>query len=440
MRSRVFLLAVAGLGLGAAVIALLPRDVLFTVAKPHEHADNVATMGERWACPMMDFIGNKPGNCPVCGMTMTKVTAGELTREQQRRMGLQLTTIVEGPARALVRGYGAVRYDDRTLEVVIPRIGGRVVKRHDAARHAGTLVKVGEPIVDLYSPEVFAAQGELAAAMKLGDQPTIRALTDRFERWNLASVAQAIRDGHAPTDTVTITSPFAGRVVLALEGEGDAMAGARLPQVGQEVAADAVLLRVVDPNAFMVVIHVPETRAHWLAVGQRVRLASDDRGELADVAATITWVAPELNLEIRAREVHIHLRDPNGRLLPGSLVNARIDAALGADLEVADAAQPNTWGRFALVPKTAVLSTGVRHVAWRVAERQPDGRLRFELAPLALGPRLEDEAGNDVYVVRAGLKSGDEVATQGVFLIDSQAQLAGTPSLLFPTGAVGPER
>jgi Cu(I)/Ag(I) efflux system membrane fusion protein len=41
-------------------------------------------------------------------------------------------------------------------------------------------------------------------------------------------------------------------------------------------------------------------------------------------------------------------------------------------------------------------------------------------------------------VVRAGLKPGDQVAAQGVFLIDSQAQLAGTPSLLFPHGAVAP--
>jgi Cu(I)/Ag(I) efflux system membrane fusion protein len=90
------------------------------------------------------------------------------------------------------------------------------------------------------------------------------------------------------------------------------------------------------------------------------------------------------------------------------------------------------------VPKTAVLSTGVRHVVWKVAERQRDGRLRFVLAPLALGPRLEDEGGNDLYVVRAGLAAGDEVATQGAFLIDSQAQLAGTPSLLYPVGASAP--
>lgn len=124
--------------------------------------------------------------------------------------------------------------------------------------------------------------------------------------------------------------------------------------------------------------------------------------------------------------------------MAGSLVNARFNATLDADLHVGDAEKPETWGKFALVPKTAVLSTGVRHVAWRVAGREKDGRLRFELAPLALGPRLEDESGNDLYVVRSGLKAGDEVATQGVFLVDSQAQLAGTSSLLFPKGAVAP--
>jgi membrane fusion protein, copper/silver efflux system len=429
------LVAIVGLLVGAGVIAVLPRSALFSPAELHDHSAESNT-GERWACPMMDFIGNKPGNCPVCGMEMTKVTAGELTREQQRRMDVQLTTVTEGPARAVVRAYGAVRYDDRTLQVVIPRVGGRVVKRHAAALHPGTMVERGAAIVDLYSPEAFAAQGELAAAVKLGDEPTTRALTERFERWNLGQVARAILDGGSPVDTVTIVSPFEGRVVLALEGEAESM-GLRLPQVGQEVMADTPLVRLVDPHSYMLVVHVPEARAHWLREGQAVHLASDDQGELPDIDARISWVAPELNLEIRAREVHIHLREAGQRLLPGSLVNARIETALASDLTAADPAEPASFGTFRLVPKTAVLSTGVRHVAWRVAERQRDGRLRFELAPLALGPRLEDEAGHDLYIVRAGLEPGDEVATQGVFLIDSQAQLAGTSSLLFPTGAVG---
>lgn len=426
----------AGLVVGVALIAILPERTLFTAPLAPDAADATAPTGERWACPMMDFIGNKPGDCPVCGMKMTKVTAGELTREQQRRMGVDLVRVTEGPATATVRAYGAVRYDDRTLQVVIPRVAGRVVKRHPAALHPGTLVAAGDPVIDLYSPEAFAAQGELAAAVKLGDAHTLSALLQRFMRWNLAPLAEAIIAGNAPTDTFPIRSPFAGLVVLNLEGEG--MEPARLPQVGQEVMADTPLLRLVEPRRFMLVIHVPETRAHWVRVGQAVKLSSDDRGELPDVQATVSWVSPELNLEIRAREVHVHLSDPQQRLLPGSLVNARFQATLGPDFNVADAATPETAAHFTLVPKSAVLSTGVRHVAWRVAERQSDGRIRFELAPLALGPRLEDDAGNDHFVVRAGLKPGDEVVAQGSFLVDSQAQLAGTASLLFPAGAVAP--
>lgn len=426
MRRYSLLVAAAGLAAGIATVALIPGATLFTAVAPD--SAGAAAPGERWACPMMDFIGRRPGDCPVCGMKMTKVTAGELTREQQNRMGIELSTVTTGPAVAVIRAYGTVRYDDRTLQIVVPRVAGRIVKRHPAALHPGTLVAAGDPVVDLYSPEVFAAQGELAAALKLADGHAIHALLERFTRWNLRPLADAVLQGGAPVDTFTLASPFAGIVVLALEGEG--MAGAKLPVVGTEVMADTTLLRLVEPRTFMVVVHVPEARAHWLREGQSVRLASDDRGELPDVAARITWLAPELNAEIRAREVHLHLTDPNGRLLVGSLVNARIDAALGPDLAAAA-----TAAAFTLVPKSAVLSTGVRHVAWRVSGRESDGRLRFELAPLALGPRLETDRGHDAFIVRAGLKPGDEVATQGAFLIDSQAQLAGMPSLLFPLGA-----
>jgi Cu(I)/Ag(I) efflux system membrane fusion protein len=429
---RRWMTAVAGLVVGGLVVALLPEGVLFTEG---EGVVQEVT-GERWACPMMDFIGNKPGECPVCGMTMQKVTAGELTREQQRRMGVETTVVSEGHATATVRAYGSVRYDDRTAQVVIARVAGRVVKRHAAAMHMGTFVNAGDPVVDLYSPEVFAAQGELAAAAALGDRRVIDALTQRFERLNLGAVAEAILAGGAPVDTITIRSPLSGRVVLASDPEADVVT--RLPQVGQEIGADTPLLRLVEPYSFMLVVYVPETRARWIAEGQPVNLSSDDFGELPEVEASVAWVSPELTRDIRAREVHIHLRDPEGRLMAGSLVNARFRATLGADLRVADAQSPETWGTFVLVPKTAVISTGVRHVAWRVASREQDGRVRFELAPLALGPRLEDEFGNDLYVVRAGLAVGDEVATQGGFLIDSQAQLAGTASLLFPEGAVAP--
>jgi Cu(I)/Ag(I) efflux system membrane fusion protein len=420
--------ALAGLVAGAALVSLLPAGKLFHQAGEH---DPSAATGERWACPMMDFIGARPGTCPVCGMKLQLVTAGEINAEQASRLGLQTSRAVEGPAVATVRAYGVVRYDDRSATPVIPRVGGRIVKRHSGALHAGELVEAGEPLVDLYSPEVFSAQGELASAVQLGGDGLKRSLVERFARWNLSPVADAILAGGKPVDTVTITSPFAGRVLSG--GMAGGMDG--LPEVGQEIMAGQPILRLVDPNAFILVIQIPESRAHWIRAGQPVELSSDDRGELPGLDARVSWVSPELTLDLRSREVHVHLRGAADWLLPGSLVSARMKVALDAALGAADPADPATQGRFVLVPKTAVLSTGVRHVAWKIVERKPDGRVRVEIAPLALGPRLEDESGNDLYVVRAGLKAGDEVATQGLFLVDSQSQLAGTPSLLFPSGA-----
>jgi Cu(I)/Ag(I) efflux system membrane fusion protein len=424
--------AVTGLLVGVALVALLPERALFVGDDTRAAAESSPT-GERWACPMMDFIGTKPGDCPVCGMKLQRVTSGELNREQQRRMGVAVSAITEGPAALTISAHGAADYDHRFTQVVIPRVAGRIVKRHASTFGDHEAVDAGAPIIDLYSTELIAAQGELAAAVKLGNAGLVSALRERFARWNLADLAAHIEQGGAVRDTVTIHSPFSGQVLLRdFETVNEAL------EVGREVMPDTPLVRLVDADRLVLVVQVPEAQARFLDAGQPVTIASDDFGPLPQVRATIARVAQEISTEIRAREVRIYLQGARGVLQPGSLVTAQIRGALGSDLQPADPLNPETWGRFALVPKTAVLSTGVRNVAWRVAERATDGRLRFELAPLALGPRLEDANGNDVYVVRAGLKPGDEVATHGAFLIDSQAQLAGTASLLFPNGAVAP--
>lgn len=426
--------ALLGLVAGAAAIALLPADALFRPASGHAPAeDALASTGERYACPMMDFIGNKPGDCPVCGMQMTKVVAGELAAEQTRRMGLETTVVRSGPALATIRAYGTAEYDHRFTRLVIPRVAGRIVKRFEATFGCCEEVEAGAPVIEIYSPGLIAAQGELQAALKLKDDPLVASLRERFARWNLSEIADDLVAGKPPRETVVISSPFAGQVL-----QSDVEMINETLEVGREIMPDTPLLRLVDPDKLALVVHIPEHRANWIAQGQPVQIESDDAGPLPQLKAEIARVAAEINPALRAREVRIYLSGARSLLSPGSLVNARFQAALDANLKPADPLDRTTWGQFALVPKTAVLSTGVRNVVWKVASRDKAGRARFALAPLALGPRLEDENGSDLYAVRAGLSPGDEVATQGAFLIDSQAQLAGTSSLLFPTGATAP--
>ncbi len=427
-RWRGWMSAVAGITIGSLLIVVIPTERFF-MTQDHQPSDHQTD--ERWACPMMDFIGTKPGVCPVCGMHLERVSAGSLTTEQQKRMGVATTRIEAGPATVVVRAYGAAEYDERFSQTVIARIAGRIVKRHPATFGCCQDVASGEPVVDLYSPEAFQAQNELAAALKGGQRELAQAITQRFARWNLSHVAADIAAGRTPSDTVTIRSPEAGQAWL-----GDQDMVNKTLMVGTEVTADMPLLKLVDAQRLTLVVHVPEPRAHFLREGQAVRLASDDLGELPDIIAVIGRVANEINSKIRAREVRIYLTDGRRRLLPGSLVRARFQGVLGPNIEAADPADKTTWGSFPLVPKDAILSTGVRSIAWRVAKRKNDGTVLFEPVTVALGPRLEDESGNDRFVVRAGLKEGDEVATKGLFLIDAQAQLAGSPSLLFPEGAI----
>jgi membrane fusion protein, copper/silver efflux system len=429
VRAQPWMIAVAGLAAGAVTIALMPADALFRPA-PAAAVAAGAGDGARYACPMMDFIARKPGDCPVCGMVMTRVTAGELNAEQMRRMELRTTVVRSGPAVATVRAYGVADYDHRFTRVVIPRVAGRIVRRHEGTSGQVASLAAGAPVVDLYSPEVIAVRGELEAAKRLGDAVLVANLRARFSRWNLDEVADAVLAGGTVDDAVTIRTPFAGEVLLRrFEEVNDALA------VGREVMPGDPLVRLVDEDRLVLVIQVPEHRARWIRVGQGVELATDDAGPLPEVDAVVDRVATEIDAALRTREVRIYLTGARERIAPGALVSVRLRVALGTDLAPADPAEPAEWGQFALVPKTAVLSTGVRHVAWKVATTARDGRRRFELAALALGPRLEDAEGNDLYVVRAGLAPGDEVATQAAFLIDSQAQLAGGPSLLYPLGA-----
>ena len=426
-----FITAIAGVAFGMLAITLMPATALFVPDAAVSQADGDS--GERWACPMLDFIGTHAGTCPVCGMKMERMTAGEITREQRTRMGVETTTVTSGHALVTVRASGSAAYDHRSTAIVIPRVSGRIVARHDATFGCCTVVAAGEPIIDLYSPEVFRAQADLQTAVKLRDQTLIENLRQRFVRWNLASVADAVITGGEPVDTVTITSPVGGQVWFEnMEKVDEDLL------VGREIAADTMLLRLVKPDDLVLILHVPETRAAFLRENQPVLLASDDRGDLPEVKAVIGRVAYEIDPEIRTVEVRIYISGARDLLRPGSLVTARMRGALSPDLKPVDPSTKDAMGTFALVPKSAVLSTGVRHVAWRLKPGTGRGPQQYEPVSLWLGPRLESDDGKDLYVVRSGLKPGDQVATQGAFLLDAQAQLAGTPSLLYPTGAGAP--
>ena len=87
------------------------------------------------------------------------------------------------------------------------------------------------------------------------------------------------------------------------------------------------------------------------------------------------------------------------------------------------------------IPVSAVLDTGRRRITYRLT----DGA--YELVELKVGPRAHalDESGKrrEFFVVLDGINEGDQVVSQSGFLLDSQRQIEGMPSLLYPAGQTG---
>ncbi|MDO9099238.1 MAG: hypothetical protein Q7V53_00625, partial [Caldisericota bacterium] len=88
------------------------------------------------------------------------------------------------------------------------------------------------------------------------------------------------------------------------------------------------------------------------------------------------------------------------------------------------------------IPASAVLDTGRRQIAYRATKDD-----NYELVELQVG-RLAtstDETGRATlyYPVLSGLREGDRVVVRGGFLLDSQTQIEGRPSLLFAKGQTG---
>lgn len=100
----------------------------------------------------------------------------------------------------------------------------------------------------------------------------------------------------------------------------------------------------------------------------------------------------------RSARARIEIGNSGGALRPNMFVNARIKSDIGERL---------------LVPKSAVIDSGKRKIVFVVHEGN-----HFSPSEIKLGPEVLES-----YVVEDGLKEGDIVATNALFLIDSESQL-----------------
>ncbi len=432
-----------------------------------------STAGQVFTCPMHPQIRQPgPGRCPICGMSLVPATSATAIDEmavtiepaQRRLANIQTAPVVSQPVADVLHTVGAIAIDESRMATIASYIDGRLERLF--ADYTGVVVSQGDHLAVIYSPELYSAQVEFLETrravrqMSAGTLDTVRqaqekllaSLRERLSELGMTEdQIQELESSDVAKSRLTIYTPIGGTVIEKLAVEG------------KYVKAGEPIYRVADLSTVWLVLELFPEDAARVRFGQRVSAELQSLpGETFE--GRIAFVAPIVDPEKRVVRVRVEFLNPDGLLRPGDYANASIRLPIGQEGEVYDAHLAGRWispmhpqiirdspgvcpicgmdllpttlfgysdtpveqPASLVVPRTAVLMAGSHSVVY--VETEPG---RFEIRPVKLGPILQDKV-----IIVEGLAEGERVATAGNFLIDSQMQLAGKPSLIDPTRAI----
>jgi Cu(I)/Ag(I) efflux system membrane fusion protein len=454
-RSKIFLRIGISLAILVALIALAGK----LASNSAGDATAITAGSQVWTCSMHPQVRlPKPGKCPICSMPLVPANApvkkaGDATGEPMltlsdhaRAMASVETTPVERRKLSReIRAVGKVQYNERGLATITARVDGYIEKLF--IDFTGVEVKASDHLVEIYSPDLVTGQQELLLATEGSSLAAAAKL--KLRRWEMtdAQVEELLRTRKV-NDRLTLVSPISGTVTEKMVVQKSA------------VKPGDVLYRLANLDSVWVYLDIYEYELPWVRYGQPVEIATEAApGET--FMGRVWFINPVLTDESRTVKVLVNIANKDKKLKPGMFVSTTIRAALLANGQLAPTGVEGQWTcamhpqvlqpeggecpvcKMALtqipavakpatpeeelvlaVPATAVLDSGVRKIAY--VERGPG---EYAAATLKLGPRA-----GDFYPVVDGLEEGDRVAVRGNFLLDSQFQIRGLPSLFYEHG------
>ena len=308
----------------------------------------------------------------------------DVSPQRQQLIGVVYGKVARRPLSLTLRASGRVEVDETQVAEVVLKSDVYAEKLFVA--QTGQRVKAGDPLLTVYSPDLLASEQDLLVALKTRNEPLTRAARERLRLWGLsaAQVADLERLGQAQP-RVTIRSPIAGTVL-----EKSVTSGSR-------VMAGNVLYRIGNLGRVWVLADLFESDSPWVRTGLPATMTLPWAPGQAWKGA-VSFVYPTVDEKTRSIRARLAFPAASLSLKPGMYVDTTVEVPLGTRLAV---------------PDSALLASGEHRYAF---VKRGEGRLEpVEVKVSALAGDYDE--------VLSGLAEGDEVATQGTFLLSSEAQL-----------------
>lgn len=413
----------------------------------HEHVMTESPAG--WTCPDHPMIiESEPGQCPIDGLDLVASAPEDGDREilfyrnpmdptitspvpAKDSMGMDYVPVyVEDagtsaksgavveidpavvqnmnvrtePARRRdltkqIRTVGYLEFDQQRMVTVTTKYSGWVEKVD--VNYVGEKVRRGQPLFEIYSPELVQTEQELLSALNFARELEDAPEDARSRAWSMVKSARTRLSYWDVTPEQIARLEETGEVFRTLEVSAPASGLVMKRMTGLEGMA-------VRPG--MELFHIADLSSLWLSVELfEDQLAAVREGTEAEINLSyfpgetfrgrVRFLEPELSEKTRTMRAKIEVPNRDGRLRKGMYATVQLQP-----VEVRDALT---------VPVQSVLRTGQRNVVVVAL-----GGGRFEPRNVTLGHEAEGFA-----EVLGGLEEGLEVVTSAQFLLDSESTL-----------------
>jgi Cu(I)/Ag(I) efflux system membrane fusion protein/cobalt-zinc-cadmium efflux system membrane fusion protein len=364
-----------------------------------------------WVAPMdPTYIRNEPGKSPM-GMDLVPVYEEEGEDKEPastiridpvtiQNMGVRLGRVKRKPLVKYIRTFGNITYDERRIYTVNTKFNGWIEKLY--VDFVGETVKKGQPLFEIYSPELVTAQEEYLLALQQnkdlkdspypsireGAQRLLKASRTRLKYWDLSDrQIKTIEKTDKVQKTLTIYSPAPGVVIKKNAFQG------------HYVKAGEHQYEIADLSTVWVDVDIYEYEFPWVQKGMPAKMElSYIPGKIFN--GNVLFVYPFLSAKTRTATLRLEFPNPDYQLKPDMYVNVTLESAIAGDSLV--------------IPQEAVIDSGVRKVVFVAL-----GKGKFQPREVKLGV----EGNDNEFQVLEGLRENEEIVISAQFMLDSESRL-----------------
>ncbi len=383
-------------------ILLLAASVSLTACKPPSTGDERKL--QFYQSPMHPWIkSDTPGQCTICGMALVPVYAGEagfdtggdtlmLSDATIQVINVATATVERGSATRTLRLAGTIEDDAGRHRVVSAHFDGRIEKPF--IEQVGEEVREGQPLAEIYSPELLYVAREFQRASIGRDRNAAESAGRRLIQYGLTpDQLGSIATQPADKFGIDLLSPMTGTVIK------------RYVNAGQYVKTGDPLFELGDFSRMWFEAVIYENDFPLVHLGQKA-IVTTPAAPGEEFEGIVTLVDPNFDPMTRSTQLRIEVPNPmvrtsrgERRALPhGGYAEAKIDTIVGEGL---------------VVPRSAVLDTGLRTIAY---VEKSDGA--YERRDIRLGGR-----GDTQVLIRSGVTEGEKIVTHGNMLLDAESQM-----------------